>query len=151
MKSKILKVKNVPHDNILATLRTKPISLFVVMLIIGFVFLAINQITQAIGALLCLFALYGLFMVNDRMIIEFTDEFMIVYDESNKEDCKLLYYDEILSWDYITRSRYDCLVVEMIDGTSEKINCYSKHKLESILNVYAPNKRRKHMKGRGTR
>lgn len=65
---------------------------------------------------------------------------MVMQNKAAKDDCIMIYYDEIISWQYIRSSKVDTLVVELEDGTLEKIDCFSKRRVTKYMEEFAPNK-----------
>lgn len=148
MKSKTLKTTNLSQERIVGELKTKPTGFFATMFFIGVGLLLFNRVYQAIGMLMVAFSSYALFVAPDKTLMQFTEEYLVLHNRLDHDECKLVYWDEIVSWMYLKRSRYDYLVVELIDGSTERIECYNKLKVENYMRVYAGDKQKRLMKGK---
>lgn len=138
MKSKELKTYNLPcEQEIIHQLEVKPYVFLVTILIIGIAYIFYNG---SIALVLMSMSLYALFFLPDRKLLIFTEEYMVMQNKAAKDDCIMIYYDEIISWQYIRSSKVDTLVVELEDGTLEKIDCFSKRRVTKYMEEFAPNK-----------
>ncbi len=138
MKSKELKTYNLPREQeIIHQLEVKPYAFLVTILIIGIAYIFYNG---SIALVLMSMSLYALFFLPDRKLLIFTEEYMVMQNKAAKDDCIMIYYDEIISWQYIRSSKVDTLVVELEDGTLEKIDCFSKRRVTKYMEEFAPNK-----------
>ena len=120
MKSKELKNYNLPDNRTYnETLDAKPMKLLLVIMIIGFIVLICKQYIY--GA--CIFFLsiyYCILFLPSRRIIEFYDDFMIVYNKARKDECNIVYYDDIKSWEYKVSVSSDQLVITLKDFFNKK-------------------------------
>lgn len=148
MKSKILRTANLANERICGELRTRPTGFFATLFLIGISFLLFDRVYQAIGMLMVAFSCFSLFIAQDKVLIQFSEEYLVLHNTMDDEECKLIYWDEIVNWSYLKRTKYDYLVVELIDGTTEKMECFNRIKVENYMKVYAGDKQKKSMKGR---
>ncbi|MFI3283751.1 MAG: hypothetical protein R3Y57_01575 [Erysipelotrichaceae bacterium] len=148
MKSKVLKIRNIPQELVLDSLYTKPTLQLAFIFIAGIVLLVMDERTQVLGILCIIFACYGIFVAPNRLLIQFFSEYLVLYNCLTYDECHLVYWDEVLSWAYIRRPKYDCLSLELIDGRVEEIDCFNRLKIENYLNIYAKDKKRKPVKGK---
>lgn len=143
MKSKVLKVRNIPQTNVMESVKTKPYIFLFVIFLGGCFLMAYSQIFQTTGTLLVGFAIFALVVTQDRILLQLTEQFVIIHNLVDRDECKLLYWDEVLSWQYLKRSKCDYIVIEMIDGTTERSECHGRFKIESYFKLYAKDKQKK--------
>lgn len=138
MKSKQLKTYNLSkEERIIHQLEVKPYVFLITILIIGIIYIFFNG---PIALVLMSLSLYAIFFLPDRKLLIFTEEYMVMQNKAAKDDCIMIYYDEIVSWQYQRMPKVDKLSVELIDGTVEKIDCFSKNRVVRYMNEFAPNK-----------
>ena len=138
MKSKELKTYNLPQDQeIIHQLEVKPYAFLVTVLVLGIAYIFYNG---SIALVLMSLSLYALFFLPDRKLLIYTEEYMVMQNKAAKDDCIMIYYDEIVSWQYLRSSKVDTLVVELEDGTLEKIDCFSKRRVTKYMEEFAPHK-----------
>ncbi len=138
MNSKEIKAYNLPSDRkVIYHMETKPYVVLVIILIIGFLMFAINAtLAIVISATMA----YAIILLPSKVIIDFCEEYVILYNRPAKSDCMMIYYDEIVSWSYKKGSVEDELLFELIDGSKERVECFNRYKVRSILNEYASDK-----------
>lgn len=138
MKSKELKTYNLPIDqHVIHKLEVKPYVFLIGVFILGLVCTFYNG---SIALILMSLSLYAILFLPDRKLLIFTDDYMVMQNKAAKDDCIMIYYDEIFSWQYIRGAKVDELVVELEDGTIERIECFSKRRVVSYMEEFAPNK-----------
>ena len=140
MKSKELKNYNLPDNRAYnESLETKPIGLLLVILGVGF-YLILRKF-YIYGCALFFFSAACLIFLPGRRLIEFYDEYMIVYNKARKDECNIIYYDDVKSWEYKTSVSMDELVLTLNDDSIQKCNAFSKKEFEKSLNKYIKEKR----------
>lgn len=143
MKSKELKTYNLPNEVApLSEINAKPSLLFLLLIIIGIVsailkFKPIYCITMIVVGLVCL-----CFMPKITLM-EFYSDYFVMYNRADKSKCVLIYNDEVKQWYYSWSAKKDYLVVELEDGTIEKIESFSKSIFETYMNKHLKDKRKK--------
>lgn len=143
MKSKELKVYNLPSNrksNL--TIDAKPTFLLVIIALIGLM-IFILQKESVLGITFIALAFFGMLFLPHRILIEFCDEYAILFNKASHSECKMIYYDEIILWYYRSGISYDELIIELNDGTSEIIECFNRYKIEKIMQYYAKDKMKK--------
>ncbi|MEG0423542.1 MAG: hypothetical protein RSA96_01635 [Erysipelotrichaceae bacterium] len=129
MKSKNLKVRNLPQDKEpVDKINSKPYAFIVVFLLMG-TYMIITKY-YFLGILIVAVFLYNLFFIKNRVNTEFYDDYVVFYNENDKEECFILFYDEIREWKYI-RGRFDVDTLEVTfrDGKRIKFKSLSKGKM----------------------
>lgn len=140
MKSKELKNYNLPDNRVYnQKLEAKPIALLLVIMGLGFVLLIMKYYIY--GTVLFFFAAACIMFLPSRRLIEFYDDYMIMYNKARKDECNIIYYDDIKSWDYRVAVAGDELILVLNDDSVQKCDAYSKKEFENELNKYIKDKR----------
>ena len=145
MKSKELKIYNLPEDSqVIAQIDAKPNFLFTITILMG-LFSFMMNIPSSYGVILILVSLYGLTYMPRVVLMEFFNEYLVIYNKADKSKCVLIYYEDILSWHYSRGARHDYLYVELVDGRTERVEAFSKTIFESNMNRFLKDKKRKNV------
>lgn len=140
MKSKELKNYNLPDNRVFnESIEAKPTPLLLMLIIAGVILLVTKYYVY--GLTIFLFGLACLLFLPKRRLIEFYDEHMIVYNKARKDECNIIYYDDIKTWEYKTRVSSDVLLLNMKDGSVQKCDGFSKTLFENYLNKYIKDKK----------
>lgn len=110
------------------------------MVLVGFIFLFINRPFELIAIIMILVGVFSLIVLPDRVLCEFSDSWMVLYNQHNRAECVMIYYDDIVSWQYEWHSSVDSLVICLLDGTTESLDVFSKYRLEKLMNEHVPGK-----------
>jgi len=143
MKSKELKVHNLPaEDVLLSQIDAKPVYLFYFLILLGFLTL-IFKIPILFGAT-CILASITMMLVTPKVIlIQFFQDYLVIFNKADRNTCVLIYYDEISSWYYTWGANHDYLYIELENGQMEKIEGFSKTLFESQMNRFLKEKHKK--------
>ncbi len=138
MNSKEIKAYNLPTDRkIIYHMETKPYVVLLIILLIGFLMFAINAtLAIVISATMA----YAIILLPSKVIIDFCEDYVILYNRPSKTDCMMIYYDEIVTWSYKKGPVEDELIFELINGSKEKVECFNRYKVRGILSEYARDK-----------
>ena len=140
MRSKELKNYNLPSNRMFnEVLEAKPKVLLSILIVIGVVLLFVQYYIYGVVLLILGFSSF-LFLPN-RRLIEFYDDYMIIYNKARKDECNIIYYEDVKSWEYIVKVSYDTLILYMEDGSIQKCDGYSKASFENCLNKYLRDKK----------
>jgi len=143
MKSKELKTYNLPKEDVpIGEIDAKPQELFLLLILIG-VLSFLFRVPTAYGVTTILFSLVAMIYMPKVEIIGFYQDYLILYNRADRNNCFLVYYDEVSSWYYSWSASRDYLCIEMEDGTTEKIEAFSKTLFESHMNRVLKEKHRK--------
>ncbi len=138
MNSKEIKAYNLPKDQrIIYHMETKPYILLGIFLTVGFLMFMVNGM---LAIVICSVVIYAIILLPSKVLLDFTDDYLIMYNRSSKNDCVMIYYNEIVSWTYRKDIREDELIVELVDGSTEKVECYSRTKVRRIMSTFARDK-----------
>ena len=146
MQTKELKVHNLPYDRkIEQTLDAKPYTLFFILAIIGLI-ISFTKNGTIIGISLAVLSILALLFLPKRLLIEFSENYLVVYNRASHDECLMIYYEDIVSWNYIKGIAYDELEINLVDGSKANIEAYSRMAFESHMNHYVEEKRIKKTK-----
>lgn len=138
IKSKILKIRNLPtNGKKIDQINSKPYMCIIVFLLFGIAMLWTSF--YLLGIIITLIFLFYLLFVKDKTLVEFYDQYVIFYLNNGKEECFLLFWEDILHWD-ITQNRKDLDVLNIILKDNEQIalNCLSRKKIEKYFTSNMP-------------
>ena len=86
-KSNKYKRRNLPENySVIHTIKTKPVFAMFVFLIIGGI-MVFSTNYKLIGAVFAIIGGHTLFIAKDKVSVEFSNDFMVVYLEDNEEEC----------------------------------------------------------------
>lgn len=146
MKSKELKTYNLPKDDmVVAQIDAKPNSLFIFVILIG-VLSFVFKLPVAYGVTMIIVSLCAIAYMPRVVLMEFYQDYLVLYNRADKNNCVLIYYDEVSSWYYSWSANRDYLYIELENGNVEKIEAFSKTIFESTMNRFMRDKRRKNVK-----
>ena len=100
-------------------------------------YLAMSGISMIVLSLFCLI------VMPDRDLCKFTKDYLVLYNRHNRDECSLIYWDEVVSWHYEWYKTYDQLVIEMIDGSTEIQDMYSIGSIKKSMDHHIPGKMKK--------
>lgn len=146
MKSKAIKSYNLPIDRIVDfKVDAKPYFLIIFSTIVGVIF-SMSSNLQITGYAITAIGFFAIIFLPNRILLEFSTDYVVIYNKANHNDCVMIYYNEIVNWSYIKKVYNDELCFELEDGHTEVVECFDPHRIERILNMYAPNKKKKNKK-----
>lgn len=145
MKSQVIRVRNISkkpkdYDKII---NVKPLALLIFVLLAGALITFFKPYLAVIGVSMMLLSLFCLIVMPDKDLIRFAKDYMVLYNRHNKDECALVYYDEIVSWHYEWYKTYDQIVIELIDGSTEIQEMYSLHSVKRTMEMHVPGKMKK--------
>lgn len=153
MKSQRIKIRNLPihPDAYEKTIYVRPTGILYMLMVIGVCMVFFRKYLLLLGASLVLLSLFGLLVLPDRKLLQFTNKFLIMYNCSDRTECTIVYWDEIVSWQYEYHNTYDQLVIFLTDGDTETQEVYSLHSLRAAMEFHAPGKMRRSVRIRRER
>lgn len=138
MNSKDIKTYNLPQDKqVLYHLEVKPYFFLATLMFVGFI---IVMFQATIGLILISISSYAIMFLPSRVLLEFTRTYLVMHNKASHNDCVMIYYEDILSWQYISGYKADELVIELVDGTKESIECFNKRYVTKCMNDFVKNK-----------
>ena len=143
MKSKELMTHNLPEENqLISQIDARPTSLFVFLIMVSLFSFLIN-IPKAYGVILLIYSISCLIYMPRVILMEFYNEYMVIYNKADKTKCVLVYYEDVISWYYSRGSSHDYLYIELEDGKQVRVEAFSKSVFESNMNRFLKEKKRK--------
>ena len=114
-----------------------------VILVAGIVMLILKSYMIGISLPLIILTLFAILGMPDRILVQFADDYLVMYNRSDKNECTIVYWDEIVSWHYEYHHACDKLVVSLVDGSTESVDMYSKRSIAKQMAQYASGKEKK--------
>ena len=151
MKSKTLKIRNIPSGRLVFfRMNVKPTEVLVAILVVSILFLFMDAPFPTIGLISSTVVCFALVATPDRTLLDMNDEFMTFYSPKDSSECTILYWDEILKWQYVKQRQCDHLRVELINGDVFDSEVYYDARMIRLLNAYAQGKEKKVSRKRKT-
>lgn len=142
MESKELKRYNLPEDRILlGIIDAKPDIYLLIIFFIGVLTLLFKQ--YSIGLAFISLALLSFMFLPKRVLVEFYDNYLVLYNHASKNDCEMIYYDEVVKWRYTYGVSYDELQIILVDNSIHRVDGFSRMIYESQMNRFLKDKRDK--------
>jgi len=142
MRSKELKTYNLPENGSpIAVIDAKPYELIAFVLLIG-VLMIMTNFSLSYGVTVIGFAIVCFMFLPRTILIDFYGDYLVLYNKANKEDCALIYYEDVVNWSYQKGKSVDYVLIELEDGTVEKIEAFSKSLFVFHLNTFMKNKKK---------
>lgn len=140
MNSKEIKSYNLPASHHpVQVIDAKPYSILFFLLVIGAALSLYSGLMYGF-ALLILGAMVFV-MLPRRILLEFCDDYMVMYNRPSNNECMMVYYCDIERWKYQKGIYYDELVIDLVDGSHETIEAFSKSTFEFALEQHVPDKK----------
>ena len=137
----MIKVKNLPAECLNApTVSVKPKVLLFALLIIGLIILFFYPYYIVIGLCFSAIAAFCLVALPDHDLVKFTENYIVLFNQRDRSMCMMIYWDEIVNWQYEWHGANDLLVISLVDGSTQTIEMFSKSSIAAYMNQYAPGK-----------
>lgn len=141
VKSTVIKIRNLPALGLnVKSIRVKPIGALIGIMALGTVGLFFSSYLAAVGICLVSFGVFGIWLLPDRILLQATPKYLILYNTRDRYCCTLIYWEEIVQWQYEWHPSYDLLALTMVDESVQTIEVYSKRSIAKIFQEYAPGK-----------
>ncbi|MCR5229149.1 MAG: hypothetical protein K6D03_03390 [Solobacterium sp.] len=141
MKSQVIKIRNLPEqEKKPKAVRVKPTELLLLCAAAGLAVAVTGSSAAPTGLVLCVSAMFALTMLPDKKLIEFTPDFLIMYNLRDNDSCMIIYWDEIVQWRYDYHQAHDELVVYLVDGSTQSQDLFGKYAILRQMNMYAAGK-----------
>ena len=148
MKSKELKKYNLPEDRILLGLiDAKPNTFLFLFFLIGLALVATTHYT--VGAFITGVSTMAFMVLPRRILIEFYENYLVLYNHAGKNDCEMIYYEDVVKWRYNYGISYDELQIILTDNSTHTIDAYSKVEYETLMNRFLKDKKDKTKRSKG--
>ena len=151
LQSQKIRIRNLPLNlAVTKKVHVKPVAELWLLIILGILVVFMRPYIMAFGMILITLPLFGLLVLPDRKLCDFTPKYLILYNQRNRQDCMLVYWDEIVSWTYERHSLNDLLVILLKDGRTETQEVFSRFYIKRAMEQYAPHKEVKARKKRNS-
>lgn len=140
MKSKELKTYNLPEDRVvLSYIDAKPVMGIFLIFVLGGILLVYQQ--YFMGGAIVLMSLGAMFLLPSRKLIEFYSDYLVLYNHANKDVCEMIYYEDVVSWQYAYGVAFDKLNFKLVDNSIHSVDGFSIITFENQLNKYLKDKK----------
>ena len=118
MKTQKIRVRNLSEARIRQgiNVHVKPLPVLTSMLAIGAILIIASPNLIVAGLSLILVSIFMITILPDRVLITFLDDCMVLYSQQDRSMCMLIYYDEVVNWQYIYHAKYDEIIFTLVDG-----------------------------------
>lgn len=149
MKSQVIKTRNIPEDVVknAYSVRVKPWMLLVVTLVVSMVMLILKSYMIGIALPLIVLTLFAILVMPDRVLVQFAPDYLVLYNRKDRDECTIVYWDEIVSWTYEYHGACDLLALTLVDGSTETVEMYSRRSIRKYMKQYAKDKEKKKRNG----
>ncbi len=129
VRSNVLKTRNLPQSSKkLDVVNSKPYLFIILLFIIGILFIVYDFLL--IGIAITLIFGYNLLFIRNVVVTEFFEDYAVFYMDKNREECFLLFWNDILSWSYVkTKQDFDRIEVVLKNNQKVSFKCLSKNKI----------------------
>lgn len=130
IQSNRLKCRNLPADyEVLDKTTSKPLGSLATVALCGLV-LMITPDYMFLGSLIAFVSFYSLFFSPTVVLVEFCDEFVIFYLDDKRENCYVIYWNEIAGYEYKAQwINPDYVKITLMDGSVHSFKCLSRQQL----------------------
>ena len=151
MKSKVIKVRNLSDEKgfVQKTVHVKPHAFLYLILFASILLYWMRPYLAGLCASMFLLSAFALLVMPDRKLVQFTSDYMILYNCEDNSECMLAYYEDIVSWRYEWHANVDLLVLSMVDGSTETQEMYSRWSIMKYMKLYAAGKEEKNRRKKG--
>lgn len=142
MKSQYIKIRNIDPKirKESFTVRVKPWPILFAMLIFGIALLVFRSYMLGFALFIIILSVFALTVMPDRILLQFTPDYLLMYNRQDRSECTMLYWDEIVTWSYEYHASSDLLVVKLINDQTEQVDMYSKWIIVKRMQRYAAGK-----------
>lgn len=153
MKTQKIRVKNLSEARIRQgiNVHVKPLPVLTSMLAIGAILIIASPNLIVAGLSLILVSIFMITILPDRVLITFLDDCMVLYNQQDRSMCMLIYYDEVVNWQYIYHAKYDEIIFTLVDGSKEVQEMYSLNSVVAALDEHLKGKQLKSLRIRKER
>ena len=142
MKSQRILIRNLPDDGVKKRkkIAVKPVTQLLCVLFLGIGLVFVNRPLALLAITMILISAFSLLFLPDRTLCEFSTDWMALYNQHNHQECMMIYYEDIVSWQYEWHSSVDSLILCLTDGSTESLDVYGKYRLGRLMNEHVPGK-----------
>lgn len=150
MESKELKRYNLPEDRILlGIIDAKPDTYLLIIFFLGVFLLLFGQLS--IGIAFVSIAVLAFIFLPKRVLVEFYDNYLVLYNHASKNDCDMIYYNDVVKWRYNYGVSYDELQIILVDDSIHSVDGFSRMMYETQMNRFLKDKKDKTRKAKNNK
>lgn len=137
IRSKVLKIRNLPVDGKkIGQIKAKPYGFIVLFLLTGIAMLF--TAFYVVGIIIAGVFTYYLLFVKDILLVEFFETHAVFYLNNGKDECFLLFWDDIDHWEIISSRRdFDVLNIILKNQQTIALKCLGRKKIVRYFEAYA--------------
>lgn len=137
MQSNRLKCRNLPDDYLpIDQMTNKPTEILVISAISGLVLL-MDEDLLFMGSIVLFMSIYSLIFSRSVILIEFCKDFVIFYLDEKREECYVIYWNEIIHYEYKSNHfNSDVIKIVLLDGTKLEFKCLSRRQVLKYFKNY---------------
>lgn len=134
VRSQSIKIRNLPQGHkCIACINAKPYLLFAIIGIIGLLLL-LKEKYMILGIVFLFGSVYSFLFIKNERLVKFYDDYCVFYrTNAYRDECFLLFWNDILAWEIESGSEYDTLIVTLRNQKRICLKCVSRHKLIRYL------------------
>lgn len=141
MKTQVIKTRNIPPvEGKVHLVRVKPDLYILILMALGVTFMFAKTYMVIVGFIMILLALFAEFLMPDRLLCEFTPQYVVFFNRTDRSECTVIYWEDVVSWKYEWHGFADLLVISLVDGSTETQEMYSRHSCAKWMKMYAAGK-----------
>ena len=148
MKTQKIRIRNLSEARIRqgVSVHVKPLPVLTTLLAIGAIMIIISPNLIVTGLALILASIFMITILPDRVLITFLDDCMVLYNQQDRSMCMLIYYDEVVNWQYVYHAKYDEIIFTLVDGSTEVQEMYSLYSVAASLDEHLKGKQLKSLR-----
>lgn len=148
MKTQKIRVRNLSESRIRQgiNVHVKPFPLLTTMLAVGAILIIASPNLIVAGLSLILASIFMITILPDRVLITFLDDCMVLYNQQDRSMCVLVYYDDVVNWQYVYHAKCDEIIFTLVDGSKEVQEMYSLNSVAAALDEHLKGKQLKSMR-----
>ena len=143
MKSRKLKVRNLPEMPKQNMINLKPTVILIIMLFIGIAATVLKLYLTAVGLVIIAISIFCIIVMPDRTLAAWNRDNLVLFNNHDRSECMMISWEDIVSWHYERHRGADLLVLSLTDGSSTSQEMYSSLRIRRVMEQYAPGKEKK--------
>lgn len=128
------------NRKVMKRIHVKPVLILWILLFAGALLIVMKPYMLPAGMTIMMLALFAILVMPDRDLCEFTSEYIVLFNQHDRDDCMVIYWEDIVSWRYEKKAAVDHLIFTLTDGTMQIQEMFSKKAIRNYLEQYIPGK-----------
>lgn len=135
MRSKLININELPIEKNQIVINAKPNLLLIFLIAFSLLLFNFGQLIY-VGLGIGITCIYALIFLPKRTLMIFRENYMIIYNTVERDNCHMLYYDEIITWQYEKHRDNDLLIIELTNGKVYKSEIFNQRKTCMLMHSY---------------